>query len=105
MYVEVKGAQNGSDVVALRNVEDLTRFSVHVPKNSSAELVSRWLTQSGAGRLEGDEVAVNVEWIRRQTGSRSEEWHGSFERMLAYAATRGWIDPAGEAVLAHVERV
>lgn len=105
MYVEVTVAQSISKQVALRDVDDLTRFSVHVPKDASVELVSRSLAQSGAGRLEGDEVAVSVEWLRRRTASRPEQWHGSFERMLDYASATGWMDLAGEAVIAHIERV
>jgi hypothetical protein len=76
-----------------------------VPKDASVDLISRSLVRSGAGRLEGDEVAVSVEWLRRRTASRPEQWHRSFERMLDYASARGWTDPAGEAVIAHVERV
>ena len=105
MYVKVTGAHSTSEQVSLRDVDDLTRFSVHVPKDASVELISRSLVQSGAGRLEGDEAAVSVEWLRRRAASQSEQWHGSFERMLDYASARGWMDPAGDAVIAHIERV
>jgi hypothetical protein len=85
--------------------DDLTRFSVQVPKDSSAETISSYLAQTGAGRLEGDEAAVSIEWLRRRTVSPSQQWHGDFDRMLAYASSRGWMDSTGEAVIAHVERV
>jgi hypothetical protein len=91
--------------VSLREVDDLTRFSVQVPKDVSVEQISHSLVQSGAGRLAGDEVAVSVEWLRQRTASRSEQWNGRFQRMLDYASARGWMDPAGEAVIAHIERI
>jgi hypothetical protein len=48
---------------------------------------------------------VSIEWLRRRTASRSQQWHGDFDRMLAHASSRGWMDSTGEAVIAHVERV
>lgn len=105
MYVEVKGAESATAVVTLRGEDDLTRFSVQVPKDSSAELISNALVNGGAGHLKGDEVAVDVEWLRQCTRSRSEQWNRDFERMLAYASSRGWMDPTGRAVIAHIERV
>ena len=101
MYVKVENAES----VTLCDEDDLTRFSVQVPKDSSAETISSYLAQTGAGRLEGDEAVVSIEWLRRRTASRSQQWHGDFDRMLAYASSSGWIDPAGDAVIAHIERV
>ena len=105
MYVEVTGADSPTTAVSLRDEDDLTRFSVRAPKSSSAELIASSLARAGAGRLEGDEAAVSIQWLRRCTASRPAQWHGEFERMLAYAAARGWMDPAGEAVTAHLEWV
>ena len=101
MYVKVDNTQSGK----LCDEDDLTRFSVQVPKDSSAETISTYLARTGAGRLEGDEAVVSIEWLRRRTASRSQQWHGDFDRMLAHASSRGWMDSTGEAVIAHVERV
>jgi hypothetical protein len=101
VYVKV---ENGESVM-LCDEDDLTRFSVQVPKDSSAETISSCLAQTGAGRLDGDEACVSIEWLRRRTASRSQQWHGDFDRMLAYASSRGWMDPKGDAVIAHIERV
>jgi len=59
---------------------------------------------AGAGRLDGDEAAINVEWLRRHTEARSQQWQKDFERMLANAASKGWMDPAGTVVVAHIEK-
>jgi hypothetical protein len=101
VYLKVENAES----VTLCDEDDLTRFSVQVPKDSSAEAISSYLAQTGAGRLDGDEAAVSIEWLRRGTASRSQQWHGDFDRMLAYASSRGWMDPAGDAVIAHIEWV
>ena len=101
MYVKVENAES----VMLCDEDDLTRFSVQVPKDSSAETISTYLMQTGAGRLEGNEAAVSIKWLRQRTASRSKQWHGDFDRMLAYASSRGWIGPTGDAVIAHIERV
>jgi hypothetical protein len=101
VYVKVENAES----VTLCDEDDLTRFSVQVPKDSSAETISSYLAQTDTGRLEGDEAVVSIEWLRRRTASRSQQWHGDFDRMLAYASSRGWMDSTGEAVIAHVERV
>jgi hypothetical protein len=101
VYVKVENAEG----VMLFDEDDLTRFSVQVPKGSSAETISSYLMQTGAGRIEGSEAAVSIKWLRQRTASRSQQWHRDFDRMLAYASSRGWIDPTGDAVIAHIERV
>ena len=101
MYVKVDNTQS----VKLCDEDDLTRFSVQVPKDSSADTISNSLTHSGAGRLEGGGVAVDVNWLRLHTASRSQQWHGDFDRMLAYAFSKGWMSATGDAVIAHIDRV
>ena len=101
MYVKI----DSSASVTLCEADDLTRFSVQVPKDFPADIISRRLSQTGAGCLDGDEVAVSVDWLQRHTAYRPDRWRDEFDRMLAYASAHGWMDPTGEAVLAHIERV
>jgi hypothetical protein len=103
MYVEVNDGRLAGEAVVLRDEDDLTRFSVRVPEGLSPDLLATSLAGSGAGQVDGDEVAVNVDWLRRQTASRPAQWQGDFERMLDYAASKGWLDAARTAVTAHVE--
>jgi hypothetical protein len=105
MYVEFNDGQLASEAVVLRDEDDLTRFTVRLRKGLSPDLLASSLAASGAGRVDGDEVAVNVDWLRRQTASRPVQWQGDFERMLDYAASKGWLDAARTAVTAHVETV
>jgi hypothetical protein len=103
MYVDVKYGQNRTAVVALGGEDDLKRFSVRVPAGCSAELIASSLISAGVGRLDGDEAAINVDWLRQNTEARSQQWQTDFERMLAYAASKGWMDPASTVVIAHID--
>ena len=51
-----------------------------------------------------DEAGVPLAVLRALAGKRAEdaEWQGNLERMLTYAAERGWIQDDG-AIRAHVE--
>ena len=79
MYVKVENAES----VTLCDEDDLTRFSVQVPKDSSAETISSHLMQTGAGRLDGDEAAVSIEWLRQHTASRSQQWRSNYSHLIA----------------------
>jgi hypothetical protein len=103
MYVDLKYGQNQTVVVALGGEDDLKRFSVRVPAGCPAELIDSSLLSAGAGRLDGEEAAINVDWLRQNTETRSQQWQTDFERMLAYAASKGWMDPAGTLVVAHID--
>ena len=39
------------------------------------------------------------------TADRPAQWQGDFDKMLAYAASKGWMDAAGAVVKAHIEIV
>lgn len=39
------------------------------------------------------------------TADRPAQWQGDFDKMLAYAASKGWMDAAGTVVKAHIEIV
>jgi hypothetical protein len=102
MYVQVHITE-GKESLELMDEGDLSRFSVIVDPRIAGEVLGRKLAATGAGSLSGDEVLVNVDWIRRNGKTHSAEWHANFDRMLAYALTRGWVDPAYTAIVAHIE--
>ncbi len=43
--------------------------------------------------------------MRRLAGDLADdpEWNTGLEKMLAYASSKGWMDPSGTAIQAHVE--
>jgi hypothetical protein len=102
LYVEVT---TGPAAVSLSDEEDLTRFSVRVPEGTTAESIAGSLQAAGAGRLDGAQAAINVDWLREHTADRPAQWQGDFDKMLAYAASKGWMDAAGAVVKAHRNRL
>jgi hypothetical protein len=55
---------------------------------------------------DADHVWVDVEWLRRNaTAQVTDPTFGErFEAMIAYAASKGWLDESGRRVRAHIER-
>jgi hypothetical protein len=105
MYVEITKGGSGTLSGELCEAADLKRFSVHVGADCPDELVTNWLAASGAGHRAGDDVAISVQWLRQRTAERPAEWQDGFQKMLDYAATKGWMDDARTVVTAHVETV
>jgi hypothetical protein len=71
-------------VRALRDAEDFTALKVVAQRADHV-----WLTREEIERLAGDR-------------SRDPAWRDQLETMLAYAASKGWVNDEG-AVRAHVE--
>ena len=105
MYVEITTGGAGTTSGGLCEVDDLHRFSVRAGADCSDELVTNWLAESGAGRRAGDDVAMSVQWLRQCTAERPADWQDGFQKMLDYAATKGWMDDMRTAVMAHFETV
>jgi hypothetical protein len=60
----------------------------------------------GVGTMAEDGHAfIDVDTVRRLAGARAEDpaWSEGFGKMLAYAGSKGWMDPSGTAIQAHVE--
>jgi hypothetical protein len=91
--------------VTLDQPDDLGSFKVlAVAPGEDAAALARAL--DGVGTLAGDGHAfIAVEAVRRLAGDRAEdpEWAAGFDKMLAYAGSKGWMDPSGTAIQAHVE--
>jgi hypothetical protein len=103
MYVKVAMTDSGDPTGELCEASDLKRFSVRVGAGCHAEAVANWLAEADAGRPVGEDVAINVRWLRQRTAEHPAEWQEGFQKMLDYAATRGWMDEARTVVMAHVE--
>lgn len=96
--VEVRSGQ-----VTLLEPEDLHRF--HVQADGDAEAVATALGDRGYRAEAPDHVFVRIETLRALAADRVEpDWAAGFQKMLAYAKSRGWLDEEETHVLAHVER-
>jgi hypothetical protein len=105
LYIAIEPGQSETSIVSLREEDDLARFSVRVSPGYSSEGVETALTSSGAGRLDGDEGTINVDWPRQHTASHSEQWQSDFDKMLCHASSKGWTDLARTVVRAHITQL
>jgi hypothetical protein len=89
-------------VVGLDDPSDCKRFhlSAHGEKDDGRLAVA--LSESGAGRIDGEDALIEVDAIRRLAEGRvTPAWADDFDQMLSYAKTKGWLQ--GDAIQAHVE--
>jgi hypothetical protein len=103
MYVQVDLAP-APPTVSLEEPGDCKRFHVAVVNGDDPALVFGALVDAAAGRLEGDHAWITVDAVRRMAGGRvGPDWDAEFDGMLAFAASKGWLDPSGASIRAHVE--
>ncbi len=90
----------GAAGAALENVDDLKSFKVVAARDAAFAL-------GDAGRRDGEVVWVSEAWLRRSTANQPQEWRDGFEKMVAFARSKGWYSEAqnGEpaAIRAHIE--
>ena len=89
--------------VALTEPDDCGRFHVRVPSGLSVEVQDAVLASAGAGYRSGTEqAAVNISWLRSSAHDVAPDWVDRFDKMLAFAGTKGWLTDDGAAVYGHV---
>ncbi len=91
--------------VSLAEPRDLGSFKVlaQAAQPHPTEL-SRAL--DGVGTIAEDGNAfITVDAVRRLAGdlAADPDWNAGLDKMLAYAGSKGWMDPSGTAIQAHVE--
>ena len=89
--------------VALTEPDDCGRFHVRVPSELSVEALDAVLASAGAGHRSGpDQVAVTIAWLRSAAHDVPPDWGDRFDKMLAFADTKGWLTDDGTAVHGHI---
>ena len=104
MVIVVDLQQGDPAPVSLKDPDDCGTFHVEVigPRDDAA--LAHALVDADAGRVVDEHVLVDVGAVRRMASGRvGESWPDDFEKMLAYARSKGWIDETGDAIQAHVE--
>ena len=82
--------------------EDLTSFHV-VSASGDDAVVGAAMGEAGHPAGDGD-VWVSASWIKQEVASRvSDTWSASFDSMMAYAASKGWLSDGGHHIKAHIE--
>ena len=103
MIVSVDLTATPADV-RLDEPDDCRRFHVAARGEADPDRLGRVLADHGSGRLDGDDVWVQVEAVRRLAAGRvGASWERDFAAMLEFASGKGWLDPSATAIRAHVE--
>ena len=86
----------------LRDPDDFGSFKVTMVDESAP--TSEALAAIGVAKLE-EHAWIGIEALRSLAGSHAtQEWEASFQSMLDFARSRGWVDEELAAVRGHVER-
>lgn len=93
------------DGLDLEDPEDLRRFHVRIEGGDDPHRIADAFRSAGLGAFESAERAmVSVAKVRALAEGRAGgEWDRGFEKMLAYAETKGWYDAAAGTIQAHCE--
>jgi hypothetical protein len=94
--------------LTLEEPDDTTSFQVTVVGGTTPGhdwgMLFGALVHDAAGRLEGEHAWIAVDAVRRMAQGRvGPEWDSRLDAMLAYARSKDWLDPNGNAIRAHVE--
>ena len=104
MYVDVDLTAEPADV-ALREPDDFGSLKV-VVRPAGARPAALYEALDGVGWLDAHGNALlRTTALKDLAGvlAESEEWLRSFDRMVAYATSHGWVALDGEALQAHCE--
>jgi hypothetical protein len=89
-------------VVGLDDPADCKRFHLSARGDKDHARLGAALTDSGVGRIEGEDALIEVDAIRRLAEGRvPPAWAGDFDGMLSYAKSKGWLQ--GDTIQAHIE--
>jgi hypothetical protein len=93
----------GPTGVSVEQADDLGRFHVAAPTGADVDAALR---SAGFGSLDVTGQAwIDVATLRGAARAMVDDdtWPERFDQMLAYAASRGWLDAAGTSIGAHIE--
>lgn len=84
--------------VTLNEATDFKGFKVTTAKTDNAFLTE---ALSVAGRYDGAHAWISQDWLIKQGTAHGASWKEGFDKMAAYAQSKGWIENG--AIRAHVE--
>jgi hypothetical protein len=91
--------------VALRDPDDLTSLKVLVNADTaSVDELAGALAPVGTLDEQGNAL-LGIEHLKSlaQDRARDPDWLASFDGMVAYARSKGWLTPDGKSLQAHCE--
>ena len=93
-------AIDAAGTVSLNEATDFKGFKVTAP-NTDGAFLSKAL--AAAGRYDGSHAWISQAWLIEQGKTHGATWREGFDKMAAYAQSKGWIENG--AIRAHVEVV
>ena len=84
----------------LLEAEDLKRFKLRLPANVTRPKIEGVTFADDENALIATQLPLSL-----PGAPTTSEWRAGYQAMIDYAARKGWIDPATNAIRAHVERV
>jgi hypothetical protein len=85
--------------LSLFEVDDFKRFKLRVTGSVVRPVIG------GVAFVDDDNALIDVDLPPSLPGApAAREWRAGYQAMIDYAAKKGWIDPAGNAIRAHIER-
>ena len=99
MHVEVSATS-----ITVSNADNCDDLDV-LARGTSRDEVTRQLARTGLGALADDgTVALDVAALHTlaSRAAISSDWQQSWDAMISYAATKGWLSADGAQVLAHL---
>jgi hypothetical protein len=104
MYVEVDLGQEPA-TPALQEPEDFKAFQLTTLGSGETGALDRALGGLGSVDEDGAHAWLKLDGVRVLAGdlADSASWSESFDGMVAYAASKGWLSPDGESIRAHIE--
>ena len=86
--------------MSLTEATDFKGFKVTTPNTDSAFLTT---ALTAAGSYDGSHAWISQGWLIEQGKAHGAAWREGFDKMAAYAQSKGWIENG--AIRAHVEKV
>jgi hypothetical protein len=53
-------------------------------------------------RVDGDHLWIKVASLRSLCGTQPDSWQQNFDKMIAYATSKGWVDASDGSVRVHI---
>lgn len=91
-------AIDASGAVTLQEAGDFRGFKVTSALADKGRLAA---ALSGVGRYDGEHAWISRNWLVGQGAAHGAAWQAGFDRMLAFAQSKGWVE--NDAIRAHIE--
>ena len=92
--------------VTVHEADDCGRLHVTLD-GATEEQADTALRSAALGRIDGpDEAWLDLAGLRAlaEGAATADDWAAQWDKMIAYARSKGWATPDGTEVQAHIER-